>query len=507
MKLKQNKIITTIFACVFAIVALFMPAGFAETPTVSDQINEADVRQYMELMNSIYGFVIQNYVDVVDPGVLYEGALKGMLEAFDDPHTAYLDKNYMRNLNDTTHGEFGGVGLSIVKPVESTVEKPAYVEVKSPIEDTPGWKAGIQAGDFITEIDGTATPEITMEKVLDLLRGRPGTKVTIRIKRGKNMDFPVTLTRAMIETPTVKYAMLQESKHKTAYLRIIEFSTKTDERVEEAFDYFATQGYDSLLIDLRNNPGGLITSVATVADKFIDSGIIVSTKSRLAFENMVFEAEKKKTIVPADIPIVVLINGGSASAAEIFSGCLKDNKRAFLAGEKSFGKGSVQQVVDLPNKDGLKLTIARYYTPSDAFIDKRGIIPDFEIKFPELDEDEEKAYVKLIEDDIIEQYVQDHANMTEDDIEDYASKLKRTYNLEARLLRRIIRLEVGRTRGSMIYDYDFDIQIQKALEIFEKPDFATQLKDVKTVYVMQKELLAQDSDNVVGKMVKSENQE
>jgi carboxyl-terminal processing protease len=501
MNLKRNKVFSTVFACAFTLAAIIVPAGFAQTPASpnpneSDSAKKTEIQQYMNLMDSVFEFVIQNYVDEVDANVLYEGALKGMLDAFGDPHTMYLDKSYMRDLNDTTQGEFGGVGLSIVKPTVSTVENPAYVEVKSPIEDTPGWKAGIQPGDFITEIDGTSTPEITMEEVLDKLRGAPGTQVSIRIKRGKKMEFPVTLTRAMIENPTVKYGMLKESSRKTGYLRIIEFSTKTEDRVQEALDYFATQDYDSLLIDLRNNPGGLITSVSAVADKFIDSGIIVSTKSRLKFENSIFTAHKDKTTVPHDIPIIVLINGGSASASEILSGCLKDHKRAFLAGEVSYGKGSVQQVIPLPNDDGIKLTMARYYTPSDANIDKTGIIPDFELKFPELNEAEETAYVALAEANIIGPYVKDHQNMREKDIASYAIELQKTYNLEARLLRRLIRLEVMRTRGNMLYDYDFDVQIQKVLPFFDKTDYSEQLQSVKTVLTMQEEAVELKNKNL-----------
>jgi len=497
MNLKRNRVFSTMFACVFTLAAIIIPTGFAQTPATtstneSSSAKNTEIQQYMNLMDSVFGFVIQNYVDEVDPNILYEGALKGMLEAFGDPHTMYLDKSYMRDLNDTTQGEFGGVGLSIVKPTTSTAEKPAYVEVKSPIEDTPGWKAGIQPGDYITEIDGTPTPEITMEEVLDKLRGQPGTKVSIRIKRGKKMEFPVTLTRAMIENPTVKYGMIKESSRKTAYLRIIEFSTKTGERVQEALDYFATQNYDSLLIDLRNNPGGLITSVADVADKFIDSGVIVTTKSRLDFENSVFTAHKSKTTVPSNIPVIVLINGGSASASEILSGCLKDHKRAFLAGEISYGKGSVQQVIPLPNNDGIKLTMARYYTPSDANIDKTGIIPDFELKFPELNDAEENAYVSLAEADVISPYVESHQNMTESDIASYALELKKTYNLEPRLLRRLIRLEVMRTKGSLLYDYDFDVQIQKVLPFFDSPNYTEQLQNVKTVLTMQKEASEQN---------------
>ena len=272
-------------------------------------------RQYTEMMRSVFTFVEQNYVDEVDPTVLYEGAMKGIMDALGDPYTVYLDTSQMRSMTDTTVGNFGGVGLSISKAPVSTPEKPAYVEVVSPIENTPGWKAGIQAGDLILSIDGTNTADITMDEVLALLRGEVGKSVKVHMKRGKNMEYDVTLVRAIIEVPTVKYEMIGSD---IGYLRIIEFTPQTPERVQEALDSFAKSGYKSLIIDLRNNPGGLITSVVSVADKFIDSGTIVSTKSRLQSENMSFTAKKANTTAPRNMPIVVLINKGSASASEIF---------------------------------------------------------------------------------------------------------------------------------------------------------------------------------------------
>ncbi|MBO4759783.1 MAG: PDZ domain-containing protein, partial [Spirochaetaceae bacterium] len=186
-------------------------------------------RQYTEMMRSVFTFVEQNYVDEVDPTVLYEGAMKGIMDALGDPYTVYLDSSQMRSMNDTTVGNFGGVGLSISKPSVSTPEKPAYVEVVSPIENTPGWKAGIQAGDLILAIDGTNTADITMDEVLARLRGEVGKSVKVHMKRGKNMEYDATLVRAVIEVPTVKYEMIGSD---IGYLRIIEFTPQTPERVQ-----------------------------------------------------------------------------------------------------------------------------------------------------------------------------------------------------------------------------------------------------------------------------------
>ena len=196
--------------------------------------------QYVKKLNSVFDFVQQNYVDEIDPKILYEGALKGMLDAIGDPYTLYLDSDYMRDLNDTTSGSFGGVGLSISKAAESTAAKPAYVEVASPIEDTPGAKAGIQAGDLITAIDGLPTPSMTMNEVLAKLRGEIGTPVTVTILRGTSMKFDVTLIRALIEVPTVKYGMIDGTK--VGYARLIQFTPDTAQRLQDALDSFEKKG-------------------------------------------------------------------------------------------------------------------------------------------------------------------------------------------------------------------------------------------------------------------------
>lgn len=440
-------------------------------------------RQYIELLGSVFDYVHKNYVEEIDPAILYEGAMKGLMDSFGDPYTSYMDPSMLRSLSDTTTGNFGGVGLSISKAVESTAEKPAYVEVASPIEDTPGHKAGIQAGDLIISINGTPTPDITMDEVLSLLRGEVGTSVDLVIRRGKSMEFPVTLVRALIEVPTVKYGMIDD----IGYLRIIEFTPQTPDRVQDALNSFVKNSFKGLIIDLRSNPGGLITSVVEVADKFIDNGPIVSTKSRLAYENSMYTASPRKTTMPKGIPIVVLIDRGSASASEILAGALKDNHLAYLVGDRTYGKGSVQSPVPLPNSDGIKLTIARYYTPSDTNIDKIGIPPDLEVLFPEFTEEEEAAYMELIKSEAVKKYVEAHPNMTEKDIASFAQELAKTYPMEQRILRRIIRLEYDKTRDPRLYDLDFDIQLNAALEVVHSDNFSELIKNAKTLKELQQE--------------------
>lgn len=448
--------------------------------------------QYMKKLNSVFDYVQQNYVDELDPKILYEGAIKGMLDAIGDPYTLYLDPDYMRDLNDTTTGNFGGVGLSISKPVESTAEKPAYVEVSSPIDDTPGARAGIHAGDYIVAIDGLPTPEMTMNEVLSHLRGEIGTPVTVTILRGANMRFDVKLVRALIEVPTAKYGMIEGTK--IGYCKLIEFTPETPNRLQDAMNLFQKNGYTSMIIDLRDNPGGLITSVVDVADKFIDKGLIVSTKSRLAFENLEYTASADKTTAKKNLPIVVLINQGSASASEILSGALKDYHMAYLVGQKTYGKGSVQQVIPLSDIDGMKLTMARYYTPSDVNIDKIGIPPDYEIKnIEEMTPQEEEAYTKLVQSNIISETVEKTPNMSEKDIALAAKNLAKNYPIDERLIRRLLRIQVQRTQVSPLYDLDYDLQLAKAIEIIQNNNFNDLMRKTKTLKELADQALAQEN--------------
>ena len=484
MKLSRRKLVKNSFiALILAMVVIGASYCFAQVKAQND--SKASSFQYMRKINSVFDFVQQNYVDEIDPVVLYEGALKGMFEALGDPYSVYLDSDYMRDLTDTTEGSFGGVGLTISKPVESTPEKPAYVEVASPLEDSPGAKAGIRAGDLIVAVEGRPTSELTMNEVLGLLRGEVGTPVTITILRGTNMRFDVRLVRALFEVPTAKYGMIEGTK--IGYVRLIEFTPETPIRFQDALDSFEENGYKSLIIDLRDNPGGLINSVVDVADKFIDKGVIVSTKSRIAIENMEFKASKDKTTARKNIPIVVLINKGSASASEILSGALKDYKMAYLVGENTYGKGSVQQVRQLSDTDGFKLTMARYYTPSDVNIDKIGIPPDLEITNMEsLTKEQEDNYVKLVEDRVIEKLVEDNPEMTEKQIAENAKVISNDTKIDARIIRKIIRNQVTKY-STPLYDLDYDLQLNEAIKIVSNPDFNTLLKKTKTLKQLQQE--------------------
>lgn len=454
--------------------------------------------QYIKRFNYVFDQILQNYVDELDPKILYEGALKGMMEAIGDPYTVYLDPDSMRDMNETTSGNFGGVGLTISKPTENTPEKPAYVEVASPVEDSPGAKAGIQSGDKIIAIEGEPTPSMTMNEVLLKLRGEIGAPVTITILRGANMKFDVTLVRALIEVPTVKYGMIEGTS--IGYVRLIQFTPETPIRLQDALDKFQANNYTGLIMDLRDNGGGLLNSGVSVADKFISEGPIVSTKSRIPTENQQFTASSSTT-VKKDIPVVVLINRGSASASEIVAGALKDYHRAYLVGERTYGKGSVQQIRYLTYNysEGFKYTTARYYTPSDINIDKIGIPPDLEISnLKKFTEDEEKKYIEMLNSNVITDLVEKNPNMSEVDIALAAVKISKEYGFEERLVRRLIRVQVQRLQPAALYDLDWDLQLNEAIKIVEKDDFANLVKNTKTLKQLQEEAeanMAKDSES------------
>ncbi len=472
----------TLLMCFFFIVS--------SVPQADAQNRDQEIRRYSSIMQSVFDFVQSHYVEEIDPQVLYEGAMKGLFEALGDPYSAYLEGMDMTDLNDTTEGNFGGVGLLITKAVESRPDgKPLWVEVASPIEDTPGWKAGISPGDFITQINGESTDILSMDEVLERLRGTPGTDVTLQIRRGEKLDFPVVLTREIIEVPTVKHAMIG----KTGYLRLTTFTPMTADRAKDALNDFKAQGFDSLIIDLRYNYGGLLSSAVDISDLFLEGGVVVSTKSRITSDNSTFVA-KRAAAVPPDMPIIVLINMGSASASEIVAGALKDRNRAYLVGEKSFGKGSVQQLYDLDrsNNSGFKLTTARYYTPSDVNIDKIGIPPDREVKFPEISNEEAESLNRLINENKIPVFVAENPHATKAQIDVFTANLSRDYNINQLLLNRLVRNEQNRTTAAPIYDLEYDIQLQEAVNILVSGNYGELMKNAKTLKQLQEEHAEED---------------
>lgn len=438
------------------------------TPSLLAQGSSQQDQRLFTILEQVYQFIQNNYVDEVEPETLIEGALDGMFESLGDPHSAYLTEEELRSLTDTTAGEFGGVGMYINKQVPDAEngipQGRGYIEVVSPIEDTPAYRAGLRAGDLIVSVEGESTSDLSVDEVVDRLRGAPGTEVEITIRRGRSQEFPVALERAVIQIPTVKQAMIHEG---VGYLRIIQFTPYTNERVREAVEFFRENEYESMIIDLRNNPGGVLDGVVDVADLFFDGGLVVGTRGRVESENREYRAAEGR-FVSEDLPIIVLIDEGSASASEILAGAMKDRDRAFLMGETTYGKGSVQQVRSV-GLGGFRLTMARYYTPDGTYIDEKGIEPDKVMAEPELSDDELDSYAQLRRENRITEFVQQNMNPSDSEVDRFVQQLREEgITLNERYLRRMIRTEVNRlSNTSEVYDLEYDLILREAVRMLE----------------------------------------
>ena len=324
-----------------------------------------ELRTFAEVLDRIKAA----YVEPVDDKTLLENAIKGMLSNL-DPHSAYLEPEAYAELQESTSGEFGGLGIEV--GIED-----GFIKIISPIDDTPASKAGIQPGDLIIKIDGQPTKGLSMTEAVDKMRGKAGSKILLTLVREGGQPFDVELQRAVIKVKSVKSQLLEGHY---GYLRISQFQVNSGEEVGKALAALKKQNggkkLSGIVLDLRNNPGGVLQAAVEVTDHFLKKGLIVYTKGRIANSELRFSAD------PADasegVPLVVLINGGSASASEIVAGALQDHKRGVLMGTDSFGKGSVQTVLPLNNDRALKLTTA-YFTPNGRSIQAQGIVPDIEV--------------------------------------------------------------------------------------------------------------------------------
>jgi len=416
---------------------------------------------YMNRFVAVFNSIKSDYVDAdkLDDKKIIDGAIDGMLKAIGDPYTQFLNEDDMNEMKTTSSGTFGGVGMIIT-------EKDGYIGVVSPIEGTPAYKKGMKAGDLIISVEGESLKGVSVNDAAKKLKGIPGTPVKIEFIRNE-IKYEVELIRALIDVPTVKHDIIRE---KIGYLRITQFSGTTDKHVKDALIDFKNKNVKGIIVDLRANPGGLLDKVITIVDYFQNDGIIVSTKGRRMNEETVNKSSKFTTIVPEDIPVIVLVDNGSASASEIFSGAIKDNKRGILLGEKTFGKGSVQTIQLLgEGKDGFKITIAKYYTPSGVCIHDIGIMPDVEVKEPELTDEEKEGLKKIFKDKIIDNFLKTKSLPSDVEIDSFIEKSNKSgYVLNKRYFKKLIKngLEYGNEKAP-IYDLDYDIQLNKALEILE----------------------------------------
>lgn len=358
--MKTRTVLNTAFA-------VLLIALMGQSPALAQDAkkNDADTYRLLNLFGDVFERVRADYVEAPTDQEMIEAAISGMLTSL-DPHSSYMNAKSFQDMQVNTRGEFGGLGIQV------TMEG-GYVKVISPIDDTPAFRAGIKPSDLITHLDGEQVQGLTLSQAVDKMRGKVGSDIKLTIIREGGKPFEVTITRAVIKIASVR----SKAEGKIGYVRITQFNEQSDKGLEKAMAKLKKeigpdiQGY---VLDLRNNPGGLLDQAVAISDAFLNKGEIVSTRSRRPEDTQRFNA--KKGDLADNLPIVVLVNGGSASASEIVAGALQDHRRAVVLGSKSFGKGSVQTIMPLPGHGAMRLTTARYYTPSGRSIQSKGIDPD-----------------------------------------------------------------------------------------------------------------------------------
>jgi carboxyl-terminal processing protease len=368
MKIKSHNILLLAAGLVLGFMISIGEGVFAERKAATVQLPVEELRNFSD----VFGRIKNDYVEDVDDKELLESAVRGMLAGL-DPHSSYLDSEQFKELQVGTSGQFGGLGIEVGM-------EDGFVKVISPIDDTPAQKAGVEAGDLIIRLDDTPVKGMTLNEAVKIMRGKPGEPLMLTIVReGVEQPLKIKIVRAIIKVKSVKSRMLEEG---FGYLRISQFQSKTADGMVKAINKLKKESKGNnlkgLVLDLRNNPGGVLNGAVAVSDAFLKKGLIVYTEGRVNDSKLRFNATPDDIIDNA--PLVVLVNQGSASASEIVSGALQDHKRAIIIGTRTFGKGSVQTILPLSNGSAVKLTTARYYTPSGRSIQAEGIVPDIELE-------------------------------------------------------------------------------------------------------------------------------
>lgn len=406
--------------------------------------------------------------DKVTAKNLIYGAISGMLDATGDDYTTFMEPEITAEFFIDMNASFGGLGIHIDV-------RDDWLTVVSPIEDTPAWKAGLKANDKIIEIEGETTVGITTLEAVAILRGEPGTSVTVTILREGLEPFEVTMIREEINLKTVKSEVVEYDGDKIGYIKITEFSMPTYEELVENLDEVLAEDPDGLVIDLRNNPGGLLNVVVDCVDAFIDKGLIVYTRGRDDDNNVEYYATTRKTTVPKDLPIVVMVNQGSASASEIFAGAMQDTHRGVLVGMTTFGKGSVQKTYTF-DSDGsmIKYTVALYYTPAGQVINQVGLTPDVEqaIWYEDLEDEEQVDMIVVQNSNFIELFLADRPDFKDgDSIATLQKQLKNYgYEISDLSLEWMVYNKHHITELPELVVLEFDDQLERGLQIFDEYD-------------------------------------
>jgi len=406
-------------------------------------------------LETIYQVIQSQYIKRINPSELIEGAIKGMIESLEDPHSYWMDAESYKEMEQEKEGQFGGLGIQITL-------KDEFITIVSPLEGTPASEAGLQPWDRIIEINGESTQGITLTGAMKKLRGEPGTTVELTIQReGEKDSLLFIITRDIIKFPNVKQKLLDEN---IGYIKIIGFTNENTARdLRNALVDLKARGIVALILDLRYNPGGLLTQAVEVADEFLSSGIIVSTQGRDPSQNQDYYARQQGEGL--ELPLIILINEGSASASEIVAAAIKGNQRGTLIGSKSFGKGTVQSVIPLKNYGAIVLTTAKYLTPSGISMEDEGIEPRIKVEAFKPTEEEEKILAKLRESKLIAEFLTQYPYWEEVDLASLISELeKEETEVDEGLLRRFLRWEDDNEENDIFND----LQLLRAIKIFRE---------------------------------------
>jgi carboxyl-terminal processing protease len=413
-----------------------------------------------ELFNAALFHVRNDYVDDVSRQQLLFGAIRGMLGALDDAHTRFMTAEETTELQTEMRGNFGGLGIEIS-------QRDNVLTVVSPIEDTPAMRAGIKPGDKIIEIDKKTTRDVSLSDAVKQLRGKPGTSVNISVVReGEDEMLSFDLVREVIKIQVVTSQYLD--KERLGYVRLKQFNQTATEDLAKALADFKKKKVKGLILDLRWNPGGLLDAAHRISNFFIKSGVIVSTRGRKKELDRVFNADPSAAIA-ADMPLIILANEGSASASEIVTGAIKDHKRGKFIGVKTFGKGSVQNVISMMYGTSMALTIQKYYTPSGVSIHKKGIEPDIAVPALDFNKDDRRHYKEIKEKKILQDFVKENKVYSLESVKKFQKLLaSKGLALSDYAAQRTLKDELTKGEPRPTIDLEFDVQLQRAIDEMKK---------------------------------------
>jgi carboxyl-terminal processing protease len=425
----------------------------------------SESEKLLQVFHEVSVLVQTDFVESSEEKSLYLGAIRGMLSSLGDPHSRFLDETEFKQLQDETRGSFGGVGIEVTQASDGTLL------VVTPIEDTPAMRAGLQPQDKILEINGNPTEKMTISDAVKLMRGTVGSSVNLKIKRKQSKEpIMVTLNRELIKIQFLKSEFLEDKK--IGYLRMTQFMGKdgTSNEYKKILNDFKEKGMQGLVVDLRSNPGGLLDLSIDLSDIFLEAGKeVVSVKGRGGKLEKVYTAQNSGFKL-LELPMVVLMNNGSASASEIFAGAIQDHGRGKIVGTQSFGKGSVQHIYPLSHKTGVALTIQKYYTPSGTSIHKKGITPDFVVQSLAPEEEERPSVEKILKEQKVTNFLKENPKGYSSENQELWLKTLEKEGLKLRpvLARYLLKRETMMGEKAPLIDTEFDPQLEKALEILTK---------------------------------------